>query len=215
MTVTLSLLSQAIASLYGLSIAIYPLVSTVSNADPISIKGECGVLSCHELWYSLQYRWPKVMSALATECPHTKVYGLEMWEADQQKNVSVICWLDTERRGEEPIYGTFFRVFPYPGTEATFRAEKRCNGEVNCDQVWQAIATKYPDELVRAQQECALRQGFLSQRRTEPAQIAVICSFFAPSLQLDDDGDGLMDGEFKPTGVDLLMQSYPWESLGI
>ena len=53
------------------------------------------------------------------------------------------------------------------------------------------------------QQTCALRQGFLIYSELPDQQYQINCGFFAPSIQIDSDDDGVADGEGKPVGVDI------------
>lgn len=187
----------------------------------IPLQGDCGDMSCESLWRSLQAEWSEVFAQLPEECPDTESYGLDVWEYDGQRNVSLICWQPTEIDSEidpetdattetKTRYGYFFRIFPYPGTEENFLAPLECYGdEKTCETTWQAIATAYPERLRETQQTCAFRQGFLLQQPQDNAsEIAVTCGFFAPSIQIDDDGDGLSDGEGKPTGVDIPLGTF-------
>lgn len=171
----------------------------------IPLKGNCGELGCEKLWRSLQNTWPDIFNELDSDCPVVESYGLNTWEsnAQNQRLVSVICWHEQEVNTTE-TYGTFFRIFPYPGTENTFLADTNCGGLSECIGFWETLKENYPEEVRQMRQTCAFRQGsiLLELDRDRPV-IDLRCAFFVPSLQIDSDGDGIMDGESKPTSVDF------------
>lgn len=180
------------------------LPPSASTQTDIPVKGNCGAMTCTELWRSLQNRWSAQLADLQQECPEVQTYGLNVWGEQGTKQVSVICWDATTVGEDGTIYGNYYRTFPYPGDEATFLAPTECHGDPDCTAIWVQLTTAYPREITEMQQTCAFRNGFLIYQPTDqPQAMQVSCAFFAPNIQMDDNGDGVMDGEGKPTGVDF------------
>ncbi|MGB2925554.1 MAG: hypothetical protein WBB82_09650 [Limnothrix sp.] len=216
----MNLQTSIVGSIIGLLTIACAAQNPVEPVDVvIPVKGQCGEFSCEALFQLLQEQWPEQMAALPEECPIIASYGLNVWEDTDQKRVSLYCWQEQDETSVDPIfpnaaYGNFYRTFPYPGSENTFLARKDCLDDAACEAMWQKFETKYPDEMLAAQQTCAFHQGFLIYNQDEQRGLVdVSCAFFVPSVQIDNDGDGVSDGESKPTGVDIPLVSLPLENL--
>ncbi|OKH12019.1 hypothetical protein [[Limnothrix rosea] IAM M-220] len=168
------------------------------------IRGNCGELGCEELWRSLSNRWSETFSQLESECPEVASYGFNSWENDGKTYAGLWCW-QAKESGDRETYGNLFRVFPYPGEEDSFLAPTECGANPDCGSTWQTLMAAHPEVIREMQQTCALRQGFLLYSQLEKQEYQINCGFFAPSIQIDSDGDGIADGEGKPTGVDIAL----------
>ncbi|NEO99229.1 MAG: hypothetical protein F6K58_11210 [Symploca sp. SIO2E9] len=176
-------------------------------AGELTVSGNCGKLNCEQLLAQLKINWSEQISQYTAECQSGKTLGLKVWNRNDSKVVTLICWEDQDSSGT--IYGTYLGLLPFPGDEATFASKWNCLNSDQCKNALIKLRNQYPEEIRQYEVECAIEAGELTlviPQVNGLSEANVQCSFFVPNTQIDDDGDGVADGAIaKPTGVDITL----------
>ena len=197
------------------SLAISCSISQTPDNQP-AVTGNCDNLSCEELLNQLKSKWQKEIDTWWTEnnCQTNTKLGLNVWQKEESKVVSLICWGDKESDGN--TYGNSLGLLPFPGFESTFGSKWDCQSSQKCENSLRkfraprsgSLRDRYPEQIREYEVECGIKAGdlrLLISEENRENKADVQCIFFVPSQQIDSDGDGVSDGEGKPTGVDIIL----------
>ncbi|NEO29505.1 MAG: hypothetical protein F6K36_03425 [Symploca sp. SIO3C6] len=198
-------------NLLGLvTVAVPVLISCIYSrtvAGEITVSGNCGDLNCEQLLAQLKSNWSEQISQYTAECQSGKNLGLNVWNRNESKVVTLICWGDKDPNGE--IYGTSLGLLPFPGDEENFTSKWNCWNSDECKNALIKLRDQYPEEIRKYEVECAMESGELTlviPQVNGLSEANVQCSFFVPNTQIDDNGDGVADGAVaKPTSVDITL----------
>ena len=183
------------------------LVVDSPDTGATNMKGNCGELTCEELLAQLRSNWQKEVIKYESKCQEKHTLGLNVFEQDGIEKVSLICWNEPDETGT--VYGDWLGVFPFPGNEENFASPWKCDGSPECDEILSKLPENNPEIARKYEIECAIKQGelvLLIPETEETKEAEVQCQFFVPSTQIDDNGDGISDGEMaKPTGVNIIL----------
>ena len=169
------------------------------------VKGNCGNLDCEELLAQLRSNWQSQMINYENDC-QGKVLGVNTYESEGSQKVSFVCWEEPTEDGN--IEGEWLGILPFPGSEDAFASKWSCDETLSdCETTLTQLREANPEEIAEYEVDCAIRDGDLKLLASAGKNsLQVQCSFFAPSVQIDDNADGISDGAgSKPTGVDVIL----------
>ncbi len=169
------------------------------------VKGNCGSLDCEELLSQVRSNWQSQMINYEHDC-QGRVLGVNTYESEGIEKVSFVCW--EEPAADGTIQGEWLGTLPFPGSEDTFASKWSCDETLeDCETTLMQLREMNSEVMAKYEVKCAIKDGnlrLLAESTQKSAQVQ--CSFFAPSIQIDDNGDGISDGEMsKPTGVDIIL----------
>lgn len=198
-------------SLLGLVTVAAPVLISCIYSRPVAgeiiLSGNCGELTCQQLLAQLKSNWSEQISQYKAECQSGNTLGLNVWNRDQSKVVTLICWEDQDPSGV--TYGTSLGLLPFPGDEASFTSSWNCFNSDECQNALIKLRVEYPEEIRKYEVECAIESGELTLVMPQVNGVSeanVQCNFFVPNIQIDNDGDGVADDAIaKPTGVDITL----------
>ena len=170
------------------------------------MRGNCGELTCEELLNQLRNNWSKRMIEYEASCQGDKTLGFNVYEKNNSRKVSLICWGKPAEDGV--TYGDWLGTLPFPGDEANFVSQWNCLDSPECEDTLSKLRSSDSETITAYETECAVKDGELRLLISEESatKADVKCVFFVPSNQIDDNGDGISDGEAgKPTGVDEIL----------
>lgn len=192
--------------LIGLIFAIAATLINHSSTAATEIIGDCGELSCAELFAQLKSSWNQEIREYETQCQGDKRLGLDTYGDGVTRKVSLICWENLKR--DSYYEGQWLGVLPYPGYKPNFGSKWDCQSSQECADLVEQLRYDHPRKMRSYEIECGIKSGTLRLLLT-PKTANIQCIFFVPGTQFDAEGDGISDGEVKPTGVDYILGSFP------
>lgn len=191
---------------HGLVISSLAFINSVNITAPAlaqkPIIGDCGGQKCDQLLAQLRKKWPQQVRNYESECSGKNTLGLQVYQnAGATKRVGFVCWEPKDSNGSRT--GNWLGVLPFPGQEAGFKSEWNCDDK-QCKNTLAKLRQRYPQKLQQYEFACATKNGVLLLNVLENnKQFEIECGFFASSL-VDDNGDGVSDGD-QPTSVSQIL----------
>jgi hypothetical protein len=170
------------------------------------VRGDCGKLSCDVVVKELRSRYPKYIAQFEKECTSPKIFAADIGTGERNaRQAWFLCW-EAKREKNGTRYGSFLGTLPLLGSETNFLASLPSSSPYT-----QELQTRYPQEIKKAQFECATKSGnFNVLKSEEKNSVQLQCYFQAGAIPLDEDGDFNSDGEVaRGAGVDIMLGTFP------
>ncbi len=181
-----------------------------ATGEATAIVGNCAEFDCVELLNELQEIFPEAIASGKSECSQNQFIGMNLWEQDDSRGVSLFCWNEERDNNAGYRQGVSLGVFPVPGEEESFGSSWRC-GDRLCEEQLSALQSTYPEEMRNHELQCGLLGGDLSLLVSKAEQkVDIQCVFSAGAILVDIDEDGVSDGEnSQGTFLDYILGSFP------
>ncbi|NJR17382.1 MAG: hypothetical protein HC785_17855 [Calothrix sp. CSU_2_0] len=170
------------------------------------VRGNCGKLRCDVVVKQLRSLYPNYISKFEKECTNPKIFAADVGTGERNaRQAWFLCW-EAKREKNGTRYGSFLGTLPLPGNEAKFLVPLPSSSPYT-----QELQTRYPQEIKKAQFECATKSGnFNILESEEKNKVQLQCYFQAGAIPLDEDGDFNSDGEVsRGAGVDIMLGTFP------
>ncbi len=170
------------------------------------VRGNCGKQSCDVVVKQLRSHYPSYIAKFEKECPSPKIFAADIGTGERNaRQAWFICW-EAKRETNRTRYGSFLGTLPLLGSETKFLSPLPSSSPYT-----QELQTRYPQEMKKAQFECATNGGHFNVLESEEKNsVQLQCYFQAGAIPLDENGDFKSDGEVaRGAGVDIMLGTFP------
>lgn len=189
-------------------------ICSIAFSHPVTgqpkILGDCGEQTCESLLEQLRTQWSDKITKHEANCKDNNTLGLQVFANEgEQRKVMVACWGEKDQSGSRS--GDLLSILPFPGEEDTFGSSWSCS-EGECEDILGKLRDRSPDQVKDYEVKCGMEAGTLTLLISPEGankKVDVQCYFFASYL-IDDNGDGVADGD-QQTSADIILDSFLWK----